>query len=239
MTPDTYPRFMVVQVRTPIYIWSGENRMTDKVERRFRRELNSFFGVTLLNVVFGAQAIAIGIAYVVAAVSGTSGVPADPALRVLAGALAFACFGLGLAWVRSSAVVLRGVALIRRPFRRRKGPASEEEVTRGIVQMVAHYRENRATVRTMILVCIAGGFFFLVQGLVSALESASLSLSAGNMTLNAFALIPAAVLSLGIGLVGLLSAYYFNRFSRSWDLRLEETARAEARLKSAMEMETE
>jgi hypothetical protein len=206
---------------------------------RFRRELNSFFGVTLLNVVFGAQAIALGIAYVVAAVTGTSEVPADPALRVLAGALAFACFGLGLAWVRSSAMVLRGVALIRRPFRHRKGPASEEEVTRGIVQMVAHYRENRATVRTMILVCVAGGFFFLVQGLVSALESASLSLSAGTITLNAVALIPSAVISLGIGLVGLLSAYYFNRFSRSWDLRLEETARAEERLKSAMEMKTE
>ena len=213
--------------------------MTDTVEMRFRRELNSFFGVTLLNVVFAAQAIALGIAYVVAAVAGTAEVPAHPALRILAGGLAFACFGLGLAWMRSSARVLRGVALVRQPFRRRRDPPSEEDVTRGIVQMVAHYRENRATVRTMILVCIAGGIFFLVQGLVSALESAVLSLSAGNITLNAFALIPSAVFSLGIGLVGLLSAYYFTRFSRSWDLRLEETARAGERLKSAMEMETE
>lgn len=212
--------------------------MTDTVEMRFRRELNSFFAVTLLNVIFAAQAIGLGITYVVASVLGTAEVP-TPALRVLAGALALVAFGLGLAWMRSSARVLRGVALVRRPFRRRRDPPSEEDVTRGIVGMVAHYRENRATVRTMILVCIAGGIFFLVQGLVSALESASLSLSAGNITLNAFALIPAAVFSLGIGLVGLLSAYYFTRFSRSWDLRLDETARAGERLKSAMEMEQE
>ncbi len=210
--------------------------MTDTTETRFRRELNSFFGVTLLNVVFAAQAIALGIAYIVAAVSGTAEVPADPALRVLAGALAFACFGLGLAWIRSSAVVLRGVSLIRRPFRRRKEPASEEEITRGIIQMVAHYRENRATVRTMILVCIAGGVFFLAQGLISALGF--VTPFAGTLYgPGEFALVASAVLNAGLGLVGLLSAYYFNRFSRSWDLRLEETARAEERLKSAMETE--
>jgi hypothetical protein len=213
--------------------------MTDTTEARFRRELNSFFAVTLLNVVFAAQAIAVGTAYVVASVAGTPEVPPTPALRALAGALALICFGLGLAWIRSSAVVLRGVARIRRQFRRRGEPADEEEITRGIVTMVAHYRENRSTIQRMIPVCTAGGFLFLAQGLVSALESASLSLPAGSVTLNAVALIPAAVLSLGIGLVSLLSSYYFSRFSRAWDLRLAETARAEEQLKTAMGIEKE
>lgn len=228
---------MVVQARTPIYVWSGENRVTDTIETRFRRELNSFFGVTLLNVVFAAQAIALGIAYVVAAVAGTDGVPADPPLRALAGAFALACFGLGIAWVRSSARVLRGVAAIRRGFRRRAGPTGDEDVTRGIVAMVAHYRENRETVRTMVIVCTVGGFFLLAQGLVSALESASLL--PGSVTLNAFALIPSAAISLGIGLVSLLSSYYFSRFSREWDLRLAETGRAEIALRNALESEAE
>ena len=209
--------------------------MTDTIETRFRRELNSFCGVTLLNVVFAAQAIALGITYVITVVLGTAEIPADPALRVLAGALALACFGLGIVWVRSSAVVLRGVAQIRRPFRRRWELAGEEEVTRGIIQMVAHYRENRRMIRTMNIVCIVGGFFFLAQGLVLALESASLS--TGSVSLNVFALIPSAVLSVGIGLVGLLSAYYFTRFSRSWDLRLEGTARIEEQLKGIMEID--
>jgi hypothetical protein len=213
--------------------------VTGTIETRFRRELNSFFGVTLLTVVFAAQAIALGIAYVIAAVAGSDGVPADPALRALAGALALCSFGLGIAWVRSSAQVLRGVAGIRRGFRRRAGPASEEDVTRGIVAMVAHYRENRGTVRTMVIVCTAGGFFFLAQGLVSALESASLSLSSGSVTLNAVALVPSAAISLGIGVVSLLSSYYFSRFSREWDLRLAETARAEIALRTALEGEAE
>lgn len=214
------------------------SRLTDTTETRFRRELNSFFAVTLLNVVFAAQAIGLGMAYVVASVLGTIGVTM-PALRVLVGALALVSFGLGLAWLRSSARVLRGVALVRRPFRRRSGPVSEEAVTRGIVGMVAHYRENRTTIRTMILVCTIGGFFFLAQGVVSAVEFASFNLSGGSVTLNGLALIPSALLTLGIGLVSLLSSYYFTRFSRTWDLRLEETARTEARLKSAMEIERE
>lgn len=213
--------------------------MTDTVERRFRRELNTFFGVTLLNVVFAAQAIALGIAYVVAAVIGTTEVPADPALRVLAGALALACFGLGLAWVRSSARVLRGVTSIRRSFRGRPGPVSEEALTGGIVGMIAHYRENRSTIRTMVRVCTAAGFGLLALGVVVGLESASVSLSGGSVTLNGPALISSALLALGIGLVSLLSSYYFSRFSRVWDLRLEETARSEERLKSAMGMDRE
>ncbi len=213
--------------------------MTDTIETRFSRELNSFFGVTLLNVVFAAQAIALGIAYIVAAVLGTSEVPAEPALRVLAGALALVCFGLGIAWIRTSALVLRGVAVIRRGFRRRGATVSDEDVTRGIVAMVAHYREHRATVRAMIIVCTVGGVLFLAQGLLSALESASLSLSAGSVTLNAYALIPATLLSLVIGLVSLLSSYYFSRFSRAWELRLAGASRAEIELKSALEIEAE
>ena len=209
--------------------------MTDTTETRFKRELNSFFAVTLLNVVFGAQAVALGVVVVVASVLGTME-SATPALRVLAGALALACFGLGIAWIRSSALVLRGVAVIRRPFRRRAGPVSDEAVTAGIVGMIAHYRENRPTIRRMVLVCAAGGLFFLAQGVVSILGLVAASASVAP---SPFTIIPGAGVTIGLGIAGLLSAYYFTRFSRSWDLRLEETARAEERLKSAMEMETE
>ena len=212
--------------------------MTNRTETRYRRELNSFFAVTLLNVVIAAQAVGLALAYVVASVLGTTGVP-TPALRALAGALALVCFGLGLAWLCSSARVLRGVAHVRRPFRRRAGPVSDEILTAGIVGMISHYRENRATIRTMILVCTVGGFLFLVQGVVSTVKVPSLNLPGGSVVVNMVALLPSALLTVGIGLVSLLSSYYFSRFSRVWDLRLEETARAEERLKSAMRMDRE
>ncbi|MEN6342466.1 MAG: hypothetical protein ABFC89_07880 [Methanospirillum sp.] len=212
--------------------------MTDTTETRFRRELSSFFAMTLLNVVFAVQAIGLGVAYIVGSVLGTTALP-TPALRALVGALALVSLVLGLAWMRASARVLRGVALIRRPFRRRRGPASEEDVTRGIVGLVAHYREHRRTIRTMIVVCVAGGLVFLAQGVLAAVESASVALGTGSVTVNALALVPAALISLVMGLVALLSSYYFSRFSRAWDLRLEETARAEEQLKVAMELDAE
>lgn len=121
----------------------------------------------------------------------------------------------------------------------RAGPVSDEILTAGIVGKSARSRENRAAIRTTILVCTVGGFFFLAQGVVSAVEVTSLNLPGGSVTVNVVALLPSALLTLGIGLVSLLSSYYFSRFSRVWDLRLMETARSGERLKSAMEMDRE
>lgn len=205
--------------------------MKDHAEVRFRRELNSFFGLTLLNVIFAAQAIALGVSYVVAAIAGTPGVPAFPALRALAGAIALVCFGLGLAWIRSSAVILRGVTRIRRPFRRRGGSPNEEDVTRGIVEMVAHYRENRRTIRAMVLVCAAGGLVFLAQGVAGLL---GLVVPLGPETGAGSAIVAASLVTGALGLAGLLSAHYFSRYARTWDERLERTARAEDALEHSM-----
>ena len=75
-----------------------------------------------------------------------------------------------------------------------------------------------------------------LKGVVSILGLVAASASG---TPGAFTIVSGAGVTIGLGVAGLLSSYYFTRFSRSWDLRLEETARAEERLKSAMEMETE
>lgn len=212
--------------------------MTDTTETRFRRELNSFFGMTLLNVVFAAQAIALGISYIAAAIAGTPDVPASPALRVLAGALALVCFGLGLAWIRSSAVVLRGVTRIRRPFRRRRVPATDEDVTRGIVEMVAHYREHRRTIRAMVVVCAAGGLLFLAQGVAGALGLLA-PLGPEARAASEYAVFAASIVMVALGLAGLLSAHYFSRFAGTWNGRLAETTRAEDALRTALGIDSE
>jgi len=208
--------------------------MTDATERRFRGELGSFFRVALLNVVFGALAVGLGAWYVAASVLGATGALPTPAIRRAAGALALAAFGLGLAWLRSSARVLRGAAAIRREFGGHARPVPDEVLTEGIVRMIAQYREHRRTIRTMIRVCTAGGYCLLALGIVSALESASISLSEGTVTLGSAALLPSALVALGAGLTSLYSSYYFSRFSRVWDRRLAETVRGEERLRDVM-----
>ena len=208
--------------------------MTDETFRRFRSELNSFFILILMNLVFGALAMAFGVQFIVTSVLSIQGGEGLTPFRIGAGIVSLISFGLGIAWIISSAEIFAGIEGIRSEFQNVKGPVPDESLTSGIVRMVAHYRKNRNTIDRMILVCTLGGVCFFVMGILNSVEFFSISLSSGRFTLNNYLLIPSALLTLGIALVSLLSSYYFSKFSKIWDLRLEETARSEDVLKKSM-----
>jgi len=212
--------------------------MTDGTLNQFRNELTALFVIVVLNIVFGALAMAFGVQYMVSSVSGQAA-GQSMVLRIVAGSVAMVCFGLGIAWIISSVTIFDGIEEIREEFQDRKKPVSEETLTSGIIRMMAHYRQNIKTIHTMILVCTLGGFCFLTLGIINSLEFFSISLSSGQFTMNNYLLIPAALLTLGIALVSLLSSYYFSKFSRTWDLRLMETARSEEMLKKSLGIDTE
>jgi hypothetical protein len=193
--------------------------MTDTTFLRFRSELDSFFLLTLLNVVFGALAVAFAIQFIVTSILGLTDWSILPLSRIAAGAISMICFGLGLSWLISSVEIMDGIDDIRTEIKGRTSPISDEILISGIVRMIAHYREHKKTIRTMILVCTLGGFCFLALGILNGLEFASIGLTSGTFTLNSYLLIPSALLALGIAAASLLSSYYFKRFSRAWDLR--------------------
>ncbi len=209
--------------------------MTDEISTRFKSELSSFYVLVLLNLIFGVLAIGVGIQFIIASVLGLSGGQTTPEFRIVTAL----CFGLGIGWVISSATILKGISSIRREFRYRTETASDETVTRGIVRMVAHYRETKKTIRTMILVCTLGGFCFLALGIMNSMEFFSGDLLSGRFTLNSYLLIPPALLTLTIASVSLISSYYFFNFSRTWDLRQQETAKSEDTLKRSMGIDQE
>ena len=213
--------------------------MTDETLTRFKSELNSFYILVLLNLVFGALVMAFGVQFIVTSVLGLTNGQSLSLLRIVAGSLSMVCFGLGISWIISSVEILDGIDGIRSEFKDLTGPVSDEILTSGIVRMMAHYRENKKTIRTMILVCTLGGFCFLALAIINSLELFSISLSSGRFALNNYLLIPSAILTLGIGLVSLLSSFYFTHFSRAWDLRLQETARSEETLKKSLGIDKE
>ena len=75
--------------------------MTKENLARFKTEINSFFALVLLNLVFGAMAMAFGMQFIVTSVMGLTGGQAAVGLRVLTGAIAMVSFGLGLSGDRS------------------------------------------------------------------------------------------------------------------------------------------
>jgi len=207
---------------------------------QFRTEIRQFFLVSLLNLVFAAIAIAIGVQYMVTAILSQTidpfipGFPMIPGLRIFTGAIAMICFGLGIRWILSTVRIFEGIVTIKDDLEKASDTITDERLTCLIVRMLAHYRDNRKTIRTMILVCTLGGGCFFVLGIANSLKVLSISSGGFAFTLDNLLLIPAMLLTLGIALASLLSSYYFSKFAKVWDRRLHEIDASECALKKTL-----
>jgi len=200
---------------------------------QFRDELNSFFVLVLLNMAFGALAMAFGMQYMIMAVLGLPLAQTAPTLRVLAGAISMAGFGLGLMWILSSTRVLRGMRGLRREFLNHAGPVPDEMLTGWIVRMLAHYREHKKILPWMITISRLGGCCFVTLGIVNILQG----IAAGNAPNWMEIALPfgAAAINLTIGIVTIVISIGFHRYSRAWDERLDATANNESILERTLE----
>jgi hypothetical protein len=201
---------------------------------QFKAEIRHFHLISLLNLVFAALAIAFGVQYIVSAVLGQSADPSTTGLRMLSGALALSCFGLSIGWILSTARVFEGVEKIKDDLDAEGDGITDDRITCLIVRMLAHYRDNRRTIGTMIRVCTLGGVCFFVLGIANGLKALSVLSGSISFTLDSYLLIPAMLLSLGIAISSLLSSYYFLKFARVWDRRLHEIEESECTLKKTL-----
>ncbi len=208
--------------------------MKKDVSTQFEDEIRSFWILSISNLVFAAITMGYGIMFIVTrlqemAHAGT--LLLVPLIMVIIG---FAAAVLGIKWILSSVEIFSSIEELKSAYDAKKGQMTPEDSTGFIIQMMAQYRTNKATIRTMILVCTAGGCCFLVLGLMSSIEFVSAGLPSGMITFN-YLLIPSALLSLGIAMVSLLCSYYFRRYSSVWDMRLSEISRSENVLEKTME----
>jgi len=203
---------------------------------QFKNELNSFFVLVLLNMVFGALTMAFGMQIMMAAVLGLpGGQAAGSVFRILAGIFALVCFGLGFSWVFSGAKILKGVTVVRREYKSHPEPVSGEVLTGWIVRIMGHYRENQKTIRWMTLICALGGCAFLAIGVLNLFQGLSWwSASGGALGIETLSFVAAGI-NLAIGVASLLFSLWFHRYSAVWDRRIEEAARSEDALQHAME----
>lgn len=202
---------------------------------RFKTEIVNFYRISLINLVFATLAMAFGISYMVTAVLGNPLGPQAFLLRLLTGAAAMACFGLGFSWLLSTLRVFEGVETIQDALGASGEPVLEERLTCLIVRMLAHYRDNRETIRSMILISTAGGCVFFVLSIASGIRALTLNANGGSATFDSIVLLPSMLLTLGISLVSLLSSWYFSRFAKLWDRRLHEIEESECALKKSLE----
>jgi hypothetical protein len=208
--------------------------MKTDVSPQFEDEIRSFWILSISNLVFAAITMAYGIMVIVTRLqemvnAGT--LLLVPLIMVIVG---FAVAVLGIKWILASVEIFSSIEELKSAYDAKKGQMTPEDSTGFIIQMINQYRTNKATIRTMILVCTAGGCCFLVLGIMSSIEFVSAGLTSGMTMLN-YLLIPSALLSLGIATVSLLCSYYFRKYASAWDLRLSEISRSENVLEKTME----
>jgi hypothetical protein len=207
--------------------------MKDTALTGFKIELNSFFALVILNITFGALAMAIGVSFMVTAVLGLAGAQIPLPLRIIAGSFFMICFGLGFMWVLTSARILKGITGVRREYRKQREPVPGEILTGWIVRLMANYRENKKTISWMILICSLGGGTYLVLGILNIIQGITPVEGALDIWTRVLPFAAAAI-NLTIGLASLLSGYYLSKFSKTWDRRLEEVERSEDTLKKTL-----
>ncbi|MDD5143979.1 MAG: hypothetical protein PHF39_11195 [Methanoregula sp.] len=201
---------------------------------QFKKEINSYYLVLVINIVFAALVMAFGICYMITIVLGLPLVPEIPVLRMLTYTVAMVCFGLGLSWFLTTRRIFEGIRTIRENLCASEETMTEDRIMCLIVRMLAHYRINRKTIGTMIFVSKIVGCFFCILGIAASLQVLSLSLGSITFSFNNLMVIPAMLLTLGIALTSLVSSFYFSKFAHIWDQRLREIDESECTLKKTL-----
>jgi len=207
---------------------------------RFRSEIRHFYIVTVANIIFAAVVMAFGISVIVGEAVSTYETFSTAQYVIYSPVVLFIALVAaltGFRWLLTSVRVFEGIEMIKGDLDGMGGEVPDEALTRLIVSVLAHYRDNRATIRTMILVCTLGGVCSFFLGVLGSLEFLSVSTDGIVFTLNNYLVIPFMLLTLGVALVSLASSSYFSRFARVWDERLDEIGESEALLKETLELD--
>lgn len=118
---------------------TGNPRNVNATSENFASELQSFFVLCLMNLVFGSLAMAFGMQFIVTAVQAMAGAGTFQLFPVFQVLLGWAAAVVGLRWILSSAKILKGVTKIRREYR------AMERTGAGAIQKVSGETPHGAT----------------------------------------------------------------------------------------------
>ncbi|MFZ7137761.1 MAG: hypothetical protein ACOWW1_05025 [archaeon] len=202
--------------------------MATKTVAKIQRELNSYQGLTTLNIVFGGLVMAFAISFIVQSINAM--VQAQNLLipQTLLAGVGFVAAGLAIRWLISSAELLEGVTDLKDEYNKNKTTPDNENTVNILVKMTAHYRQNKPTIKTMMTLSRIAGTCFLVSG-AYILVTTAIGFS-GFSTGQLFLQVLGAGFNLAMAGASFAIPHFFGKYSKIWDYRLEETMKAEKQL---------
>jgi hypothetical protein len=209
--------------------------MVTETMAKFQRELNSLQGLSIINIVFGGLAMSFGIAIGVQNILSLVQAQSLLLTQLVLATLGFLSTAISMRWVVSSAELLDSATDMKDDYTEKKKTGLDDESLTGlIVKMTAHYRENKPTIKTMMLISRIAGVCFLISGAFN-LATALTNVMTGVPQLDVLTPIIGAGLSFTMATASFVIPHFFSKYSQIWDYRLKETAKAEKELKKRIE----
>ncbi len=201
--------------------------MEKETLQRFSREMMSLYALIVINIVGAGLAMSYGVATGVNNIfSMIADLRIQPLQAVLTG-LGLLGFGFAISWLVSSAKVFSDLDDLRDEFKKRRGKTDDEEMAKLIVQNLAFYRDKRPTIDRLMLGSRAAGLFFLLSAAVGGFNLLT-NTPAGPLGL--LTAVIGTLICVAIGAVGLYCPSFFERYTRTWEQRLNDSVEAEKKL---------
>jgi hypothetical protein len=202
--------------------------------KKFKDEVRSFFGLTILNLVIGALVMALGISLATTRVLDlieTGRLLAIPLVLIGLGIIAIAC---GFYWIIKIAEIMDGIDDIKTAYDKLSKDGDQDPITCLIIQMMAYYRTNKSTISKMIILGRIGGILFLIAGTIGIISSLA-PIASEDVLLENIGQLIGGIIEVGLGITGLVVAHFFVIYSKVWDTRLQETMKIEDALQQKLE----
>ena len=199
--------------------------MATKTSERLKQEVNSFVGLTLINIVFSAVAMALGISIIVPNM--TSIVTTQSALfpQIVLVVIGFLASVFSIKWLISSVEMFEVSTELKEDYAKNK-TLDEEAQTGLIIKMMSYYRNNKPTIKKMMWVSLIAGFCFLISGTFN-LITAVINATTGVQLMDLGTQVLGAFINFAIAVAGFIIPHFFDKYTKIWDKRIEKNAKAE------------
>ena len=204
------------------------------------REVRYLQALVLINLVYGAVALAICISAIVTTISPVFSMDLSALNSLLTPqsvvtvVLATVILGLVGRWFIHSGEMFDAVENLEKArgevMTAHDAEGRNERVISLIVELLSNYREHRGSIRAFRVLGAASGLLFIGLGLLTFFQT--LLVTPANMTqavLNLAATIPT-------GLAGVYISHSLGKYQDAWDPRLIGASKAEEELKRLLEM---
>lgn len=212
--------------------YSGDSVTKNDIIEKIKDEIKSLMALSIVNIIFGSFAIAIGVS---TSVSNFNLLKESFQIALIP--IISLCFGIGIGivglyWLISSANIVDFADDIQRVFNTKNTQITEESMTSLIIKMIAFYRKNSKMIQQMILMSLIGGVLFIGYTIFLAftllLESSESALWVQSIQIIEL------VLMVLVGIACFIIPRFFKKYACVWDGRIKEAENVETTLQEQL-----